>query len=222
MCTNTVDLGFHFIVIAVWAPQSLERSFAVPEASVMWQLRHLKVGLLMPGWADCFVYGMGQYVYTVWQPARHMCAPQLYVQQILMQWSTEWMWLTAGPKALWLLSDFISRWRCALGIQTLAAVDLQNNFLLYLKLKVNFTLIWIIILLCFLVISHLLSILNDKKTFKESVMFFLKIVFLYFPIAMLSSSNSAYTSLLAKTTCRDILMQNSHNSWQDLNDRLYF
>lgn len=33
---------------------------------------------------------------------------------------------------------------------------------------------------------------------------------------MLSSSDSAYTSLLAKTTCRDILMQNSHNSWQDL------
>lgn len=130
-CTNAVDLVFHFIVIAVWAPQSLETIFAVLEASVLWQLRHWKVDVLMPGWADCFVYGMGQYVYTVWQPARHMCAPQSYVQLILMQWSTEWMWLTAGPKGLWLLSDFTSHWRCALGIQMLSVVYQQNNVLLY-------------------------------------------------------------------------------------------
>lgn len=53
--------------------------------------------------------------------------------------------------------------------------------------------------------------------------FFFFIEFLYFSnVATLSSSDSAYTSLLAKTACRDILMQNSHNSWQDLNDNLYF
>lgn len=122
---------FIFRVIAVWAPRSLETSFAVLEASVMWQLRHWKVDVLMPGWADCFVYGTGQYVYTVWQPARHMCAPHSYVQLILMQRSTEWMWLTAGPKGLWLLYDFTSHWRRPLGIQMLAVVYQQTNFLLY-------------------------------------------------------------------------------------------
>lgn len=52
--------------------------------------------------------------------------------------------------------------------------------------------------------------------------FFLNHIPLFSNVATLSSSDSAYTSLLAKTTCRDILMQNSHNSWHDLNDNLYF
>lgn len=77
---------------------------------------------------------------------------------------------------------------------------------------------------CFLVISHSLAIVNDMKAFKvSSLIFFLSFKLLYFPnVEILSSSDSASTSLLAKTTCRDILMQNSHNSWQDLNDNLYF
>lgn len=51
---------------------------------------------------------------------------------------------------------------------------------------------------------------------------FLNRIPLFSNVATLSSSDSAYSSLLAKTTCHDILIQNSHNSFQDLNDNLYF
>lgn len=97
---------------------------------LFWKHRYDNSGTvrLMPGWVDCFVYGMGQYAYTVWQPARHKSAPQLCVQLILTQWSTDWMWLTARPKGLWRLSDFTSHWRCPLGIPMFATSISKTTF----------------------------------------------------------------------------------------------
>lgn len=95
---------------------------------LFWKHRYDNSVKLMPGWAACFVYGMGQYAYTVWQPARHMSAPRLCVQLILTQWSTGWTWLTAGPKGLRRLFDFTSRWRCPPGIPMFATSISKTTF----------------------------------------------------------------------------------------------
>lgn len=50
--------------------------------------------------------------------------------------------------------------------------------------------------------------------------FFFITGFLYFP--NVATCFHVYASLEAKTTCRAVLMQISHNSWPDLNDDLYF
>lgn len=60
-----VEVGFHFMSrmiqffpVCVWASQSLETSFAIIEASLMWQIQE-QGGSCVTGWGECFVYGMG-------------------------------------------------------------------------------------------------------------------------------------------------------------------
>lgn len=117
------------------AALSPETSYADPEESLMWQLEGGQCGRRAAGMSRLFCLQNGS-PSTPCDSQPGICPCQSGAEQlILMRRSTDWMWLTAGPKGLWLLPDSPSQQRCPVGLRVHATVYWQSGLRLYWEWK---------------------------------------------------------------------------------------